>query len=172
MFTGGFYAVFDKIFLFTLLIVLAILIIRSIVRNLIPYLRAKRKIPKEKKDIQKVVMAVLNEYDRKGDPSLPQCSRYLRPDIINFISKLNLSEVRDLSSSISKYAHTIIANVLSRHLTSGKHHYYRGELTSTGMKLLEIYIAVLEWGVKNNQVSPEERANEIEEINRQIRLVG
>ena len=124
--------------------------------------------PKEVKDVLAAINAAEME---EGAEGLRHIKRFVVQEVVEDAAKTKFS-IKNDGLSARTLTFLLITNVLSRHLTSGQYHIYRGILSGVGHELLELWNYAVRQQQRSGHYSEEDAKKDLKWMKDQIEKVG
>jgi len=112
---------------------------------------------------------------KNGDSTIPSCEE----DVIRIIKNELKNRINELcdwekTGNYERLAHALVCQTSFDLLASGKYHLYAGVLNpmSCAKNMKAVYMSTMDYAVDTNQISEEERKEQIDYLNQCIREVG
>ena len=102
------------------------------------------------------------------------CRDIIRTDAVRLanVKDKTVHSIRNDGLKPDQLALILITNVVGRHLTSGKHHTYRGVLGAVGVDMLKLWSAAVSAMQQRGYYSAEEAQEDMRWIQAEIKNVG
>ena len=132
---------------------------------------------KAKKNIKFMILLcerLIDEYETEKTAA-PSCKN----DVIEEISKLlnrSKKELNEWEADINhiRIAHSLLANTCYDLLASGNYHIYTGMLNpmKCGSRMMKVYLRCMDYAVKTNEITEQEKIEQITMLKEQMSSVG
>lgn len=126
---------------------------------------------------QKNTKKLVNAFTKIVEPAVGNYSPACLPVLIPMLDQATKGLSKDMKNwgadfDYEDMARVLIVNFTFDEVSSGRHHIYRGALSSVGHQLLRLYTESMNWFHDRGKVSKEDLEDQLDIIRENISIVG